>query len=69
MTSTIQIVDKILELVDEHGFTTDHMGNVVSLKMALDDLINQHYSEILSQPISDQDWWEIAHKGVNDEPF
>ena len=71
MTSTLQIVDKIIDLVDEHGFTTDQIGNVISLTMALDDLIHQHYSEIQSNNITDQEWWENTHNNLDNHvgPF
>lgn len=49
MTSSICLVNRILEIIDDHGFTTDDPDKVASLRASLDDLIvNQDVLEPLS---------------------
>lgn len=57
--SPYQLVEDILELVDRHGFTTDNLDNVESLRLALDDLI---YAKTAG---GCGEWWETYHGGMD----
>jgi hypothetical protein len=53
MTSSICLVNRILEIIDEHGFTTDDPARVESLRTDLDELIvKQSLCETVNEPLS-----------------
>lgn len=54
-----QLVEDIIDLMDSHGFTTEHPDNVEALKDALSDLIYNHSTQEYSE------WCETYHCGID----
>jgi len=63
MNSTDKLINEVLDLIDKHGFTTDVIGNVTSLKMDLEDLFYNN------QKSNNMEWWENGETYDNHGPF
>lgn len=63
MNSTDKLINEVLDLIDKHGFTTDVIGNVTSLKMDLEDLFYNN------QKSNNIEWWENGETYDNHGPF